>query len=148
MRVSLTHSLTSLLLFCLSSAWLRRQVGTLDRQQLQTVLDATVFDTCIVPQAVACGTATELLLRVVQLPERAPVALWQMDVEGYEAVLVPAMLEEFRNNLPVLIHYENKLLKRWDARDGTDTLPRMRRLLTDTGYTVLEGRQDDLAMRL
>lgn len=74
-----------------------------------------------------------------------------MDVEGYEAVLVPALLREFSSThsfLPVLIHYESAVLKRADARDGTHRLDDVQRLLRETGYTVLEGRQDDLAMWL
>ena len=76
------------------------------------------------------------------------MVLWQLDVESYEAVIIPHMLQEWPPQaLPAMIRYESIVLSRFDDRDQTQRLPALRQALQQAGYHVVPGGADDVALR-
>jgi hypothetical protein len=108
---------------------------------------------CIVVDHVPCGTMFDLLEHQWG-SEAAQQALsnlmvLQVDVEGYEELLLPAVMREADRRgirLPPVIHYESKIVKYWDRRDNTSRLPTIRDALRERGYHIQEDLEDDLAV--
>jgi hypothetical protein len=108
---------------------------------------------CIVEDRVPCGSIGELLEHqwgpLIGHQAMASLMVLQIDVEGYEETLLPAVFQEAweRNvSLPPFIHFESKIVKYWDRRDKTDKMKKIHDKLHQMGYYVQEDIEDDLAI--
>jgi hypothetical protein len=108
---------------------------------------------CIVEDRVPCGSIGELLEHhwgpSIGHHAMASLMVLQVDVEGYEERLLPAVFQEARQrnvSLPPFIHFESKIVKYWDLRDKTDRMKKIHNTLYQLGYYIQEGPEDDLAI--
>lgn len=76
----------------------------------------------------------------------------QIDIEGYEYVLLDGFLKELPvEKLPPIIHFEHKVMKYQDKtyplNDGTNRLNTAKTLLINSGYVLHDEGEDYLAVR-
>jgi hypothetical protein len=108
---------------------------------------------CIVVDHVSCGTIRDLLEHQwgsdAAQQALSNLMVLQVDVEGYEELLLPAVMREADSRgvqLPPVIHYESKIVKYWDRRDKSSRLSTIRNALRGRGYYIHEDLEDDLAI--
>jgi hypothetical protein len=127
--------------------WARKQLGTLDCDYSRVFFGAD-FDKCIIQDEIPCGTIAELL-RDKQLPDDAPIAMLQIDVEGYEHVIIPSLFDELPESaLPPVIHFEHKVMRAKDELNGTKRAIEINKLLRLHGYILFDEGDDMLAIRV
>ncbi len=134
--------------------WVKYQLGSLDCDYQKEYFGPEIFDTCILQDPLPCGVLTELLRHEAGLdPNTLPLAILQIDIEGYEYKLLQNYLADDKaSSLPHVIHYEHKVMAHLDERlplDNNQTRNQItEELLHSKGYTLwLEG-EDVLALRL
>ena len=112
------------------------------------------FETCILQAKIMCGTVAHLLEKSFQLDASVtPISLLQVDVEGYEHILLPGLLDELKIKPPIL-HYEDKVMKAKDRKDNFEEgapgsrIGNLTLALKKHGYHALVGQGEDmLALR-
>ena len=134
--------------------WMKDQIGSLDCEY-QKKFHEERFEPCVLQDPLPCGVLGELLRREGGIDAAtAPLAILQIDIEGYEYKLLQNyLLSDAR--LPHAIHYEYKVMAQLDGGykrmplNGTQTRNQIvENLLHARGYTLwLEG-EDVLALRL
>lgn len=144
--------------------WVKTQVGSLNCRHLEKVMKQ-VFKECFVRVKVRCGTVLDLFRhRLGSVEAASRIAILQIDTEGYEAILLPNLIQEFEttsehkrdkdnlNNvyfeLPPVVHYESKILRKWLRRGKNNALQTIHDMLKERGYIIFEGGEDDLAIRV
>lgn len=129
--------------------WMRNQVGTLDCAYSRKRVFGKNFDACVVQDHLPCGTISQLLHNL-GLPIDAPIGILQIDVEGYEATILPSLLNEMPDdNLPIVIHFEHKVLRHLDSLDrGGYRAKEITTLLRQKNYLLYDQGQDMLALRV
>jgi len=136
--------------FCRSQPdWLRLQVGTLTAGQHKWIFGEQVYDECVVADPVPCGSVRSLWASVYRDDQPPPLAMIQIDTEGYEEYIIPGILREWKEagwSLPALIHFEDKCLKDFDQRNQTQRWPKLQQVLWDHGYTIFPDGEDSTAL--
>ena len=93
---------------------MKYQLGSLDCTALKRFFGDN-FDLCILESPLPCSTLQQLLARYKLM--YAPIAMLQIDIEGFEYLLVDGLIQEMPDHsLPLLIHYEHKVMKDRDIR--------------------------------
>jgi len=125
--------------------WMTLQIGTLDCAYSKLFFGIN-FDDCIIQDPLPCAPVGETVEKH-GLPQRG-VAMVQIDVEGYEAVIIPNMLKDTaKDDLPPIIHFEHKVMYEKDRLNGTTT--RMNdtfAILENAGYKLYDQGEDTLAL--
>lgn len=127
--------------------WMKYQIGTLDCAYSRRFFGDN-FNDCIIQGPVPCAPIDELMEQR-KLPPGS-MAMLQIDIEGYEAILIPNFLKDkARDDLPPIIHFEHKVMAHLDKKNGTTT----RRMDTDKeleryGYSLFDQGEDTLALLL
>ncbi|KAL7461558.1 hypothetical protein ACHAXS_001978 [Conticribra weissflogii] len=132
--------------------WKRLQIGTLDCENSKRLF-GDVFDLCIIQDPLPCSSVSNLLAER-NLPYKN-IVLLQVDIEGYESVLLPNFLRDVgeMSALPPVIHFEQKVLLELDRKkhsiDGGDPtrLGTVTEALTAKGYVLYDDGEDILALR-
>ena len=87
--------------------WMKTQIGTLQCDHSRKFFNRH-FDLCIVQAKVDCGPVSSGLQKW-KIPESA-VSILQVDVEGYEAVLLREYLKATpKASHPPVIHFKHKV---------------------------------------
>ena len=78
------------------------------------------------------------------------IAILQVDIEGYEYILFAGLMDELADeSLPLVIHFERKVMLYADKRNGTTTrVAGLIELLRKRGYAVYDDGEDLLALRI
>lgn len=136
--------------------WVRYQLGTLDCDYSRTYFRDR-FDKCIVQDPIKCGSLSSLVRQKLGLSTKRkgnpPVAMLQLDVEGYEAIILPRVLrgdgEDWKiMELPPVINYERKVAAYQDELRNTTNTQTIATLLKERGYILFgEYSADVLALR-
>jgi len=90
--------------------WQRYQLGTLDCDYSRRYYSRRgIFEQCIIQDQLRCGTIVSLLDQW-QIPANT-IAILQVDIEGYEYILLNGLINELLDNaaLPPVIHFEHKV---------------------------------------
>lgn len=133
--------------------FVKYQINTLDCEYMRKY-HGKQYDTCIIEDPIPCGTVKTLLEE--RLPylgiNASTIAMMQIDVESHEYNILPGLLKEFKDNLPAIVHFENKVMKDLDIKNplknGEKRLDTVYHALEQAGYTLYEEREDTLALRL
>ena len=129
--------------------WMRLQLGTLDCAYSRKFFN-TDFDLCVLQDPLPCSSVGNLL-RSKGL-ELENIAMLQIDIEGYEYILLQGFMKEVSDgSLPPIIHFEHKVMKELDAKEYMNITSRMDGvidLLTGRGYVLYDEGEDYLAVRL
>jgi hypothetical protein len=73
------------------------------------------FERCILQTPLPCGPIANLLLNNHITPHN--IAMLQIDIEGYEAILLPKFMREVPIHLlPPVIHFEAKVMQEYDEK--------------------------------
>lgn len=124
--------------------WMKFQIGTLQCDRSQIFFGVN-FEQCIVQAKVDCGPITDAL-KARDLPSDA-VSILQLDVEGYEDIILQGMLLEFPvESYPAVIHFEQKVLQSRDQQDHTNKTASLTGLLRAHGYVLYDRGEDMLAL--
>jgi len=129
---------------------MKLQLGTLDcaysektfRQILTYASFRTLFLALLLP----------IYFRKKSIPSQ-DIAILQIDIEGYEYILLEGLLKEVPDDrLPPIIHFEQKVMIRLDKmhplEEGSNTrLEMAKNLLEEKGYVFIEEKEDILAIR-
>lgn len=128
--------------------WMKLQLGTLECGYSKQFFNVD-FDACIIQDKVKCGPVSALLHKT-GLPVATPIAILQVDVEGYEYMLLPGLLNELPDHmLPLVIHFEHKVMRHKDQKNGTTTRAAdVNELLRKYGYVLYDQDYDYLALRV
>jgi hypothetical protein len=129
--------------------WQRLELGTLDCAYSKWYFRHN-FDKCIVEDKIQCGPI-KALLEEHKLPSYS-IAILQVDVEGYEHVLLPGLMNELSDDtLPAVIHFEHKMLREYDRISNFTTTREedIYAALRIRGYVLYnQGWGDMLALRV
>lgn len=124
--------------------WMKYQLGSLDcaysRKKFQ------VFDKCWIEEAVNCGSLASVLENAIGTTN-LPIAILQVDVEGYEAILIQEILSELPS-LPALINFERKVMDDPDLLQNTSRTDTLYRVLRKNGYILHPHGEDIMALHL
>ena len=132
--------------------WKRLQLGTLDCEESKHYFKKR-FDLCVVQDPVPC-TSIVNLLRERNISNTDNIAILQVDIEGYEYILLEGFFKEIADeSLPPIIHFEHKTMMHWDKKrplEGEDSsrLGSVTELLTGRGYVLINVGEDYLAIRI
>jgi len=129
--------------------WVKLQLGTLDCQHSNTPYKKN--SECIVNDTLPCNSLVKLLSDNFVPAEH--IAMLQIDIEGYEYILLDGMLKEMPDeSLPPVIHFEKKVMHHQDKmhplRNRTSRLDHTKELLSSRGYHLFDEAEDYLALRL
>jgi len=132
--------------------WMRLQIGTLDCEHSKRLF-RNEFDQCIIQDPLPCSSISNLLKE--RFVPHNNVVILQVDIEGYEFILVPNFLQDVGENsaLPLVIHFETKVLLELDrtqpsAHGGNKSrLGTVTEALTAKGYVLYDDGEDMLAIR-
>jgi len=124
--------------------WVKYQLGSLDCDYCKKNFHK--FDKCWIEDKVPCGPVTKLLRETVQ-DEYAPISFLQIDIEGYEHVLIPGLLQEL-SFLPPVIHYEEKVMAASDEKYNSTRVQTVQSVLREYGYILFPQGEDVLALRV
>eukprot|EP00584_Thalassiosira_punctigera_P017870 CAMPEP_0172560970 /NCGR_PEP_ID=MMETSP1067-20121228/90991_1 /TAXON_ID=265564 ORGANISM="Thalassiosira punctigera, Strain Tpunct2005C2" /NCGR_SAMPLE_ID=MMETSP1067 /ASSEMBLY_ACC=CAM_ASM_000444 /LENGTH=295 /DNA_ID=CAMNT_0013350901 /DNA_START=99 /DNA_END=986 /DNA_ORIENTATION=+ len=129
--------------------WMRLQIGTLDCEHSYRFFNKD-FDLCVLQDPLPCSSIDNLLRKKNVSPEH--VAMLQVDIEGYEYVLIDGFLKEVPDeSLPPIIHFEHKVMRDQDKQNHLNISSRLEvvsSMLTERGYTFHDEGEDYLAIRL
>lgn len=130
--------------------WMKLQIGTLDCEHSKRFF-ANNFDLCILQDPLPCSSVVSLITQKL-LTSRPDIAMLQIDVEGYEYILLDGFLSEVQDiSLPPVVHFEHKVMKdqdRTNPLDGKSRLNGTIELLQSRGYILYDEGEDFLAIRL
>jgi len=129
--------------------WVKLQLGTLDCEHSNTPYKKN--SECIVNDTLPCNSLVTLLSDNFVPTEH--IAMLQIDIEGYEYILLDGMLKEMPDeSLPPVIHFEKKVMHHQDKmhplRNRTSRLDHTKELLSSRGYHLFDEAEDYLALRL
>jgi hypothetical protein len=128
--------------------WVKYQLVTLECG-FSKKYHAEHFELCIIQDKVDCGSIQNLLTSKFGFPDKPPIAMLQIDVEGYEKVLIPGMLNEFDSTTwPPIIHFEHKVLRERDIQNDWDHAIKLNDALQKRGYDLYDQGEDILAIRV
>mmetsp|Transcript_29337 Transcript_29337/g.32932 ORF Transcript_29337/g.32932 Transcript_29337/m.32932 type:complete len:442 (+) Transcript_29337:57-1382(+) len=137
---------------CKSSAdWMKYQLGSLDCDAHKRFFNI-VYDLCILESPLPCATLQQLLARYKLM--YAPIAMLQIDIEGLEYLLFDGLIQEMPDHLlPLVIHYEHKVMKARDitANSMIENFSRYnhtKSMLQSRGYVLHNQGEDYLALRV
>lgn len=129
--------------------WMRLQLGTLDCAHSRMFFNED-FDLCVLQDPLPCSSVGGLLRRKNVKLEN--IAMLQIDIEGYEYVLIEGFMKEVTDaSLPPIIHFEHKVMRKLDMKahsNITSRLDGVMDLLTGRGYVLYDEGEDYLAVRL
>lgn len=130
--------------------WMRLQLGTLDCDHSKRFFN-TDFDLCIVQEPLPCNSLVKLLSD--RFVPAGYIAMLQIDIEGYEYILLDGMIKEIPDrSLPPVIHFEHKVMKDQDARhplvNRTSRMDQVKEMLGSRGYHFYDEGEDYLALKL
>ena len=135
--------------------WMKYQIGTLNCEHSKMFHNKKfdLFDLCILQDPLPCGVLSDMLKQEAGLDAHtAPLAILQIDIEGYEYKLLQNYLTTEGVQLPHAIHYEWKVmneLSRTMPLKGTQTRNQIvENLLRARGYVLWQEGEDVLALRL
>ena len=150
--------------------WIRLQLGTLDCAHLENMMGEESSKMCVAHEDLPCGTVLELMHSLGLGTEHnavggtvtpgaggdtvAPIGIVQIDVEGYEVFILQSMMNEFsEENLPLVFHFEKKVMMDQDNRqhagrkvNGTK-IATTYELLSRKGYIMYDDGEDVTAIR-
>jgi hypothetical protein len=126
--------------------WMRLQLGTLDCDHSKRFFN-TDFDLCVLQEPLPCDSLVKLLS-----DKFVPETL-QIDIEGYEYILLDGMIKEIPDkSLPPVIHFEHKVMKDQDERhplvNRTSRMDQVKELLGFRGYQFYDEGEDYLALKM
>lgn len=128
------------------------QLGTLDCEHSKRFFNKD-FDMCILQDPLPCNSLEKLLSDHFVPAEH--IAMLQIDIEGYEYILLDGMFKEIPDeSLPPVIHFEHKVMQDQDMThplvNRTSRVDHTKELLSSRGYHFYdEGEGEDyLALRL
>ena len=129
--------------------WVKLQLGTLDCEHSNTPYKKN--SECILNDTLPCNSLVKLLSDNFVPTEH--IAMLQIDIEGYEYILLDGMLKEMPDeSLPPVIHFEKKVMHHQDKmhplRNRTSRLDHTKELLSSRGYHLFDEAEDYLALRL
>ena len=129
---------------------MKLQIGTLDCEHSKRFFN-TDFDLCVLQDPLPCNSLVKLLSDNSVPAEH--VAMLQIDIEGYEYILLDGMFKEMPDSsLPPVIHFEHKVMKDQDEKhplvNQTSRLDQTKDLLSSRGYYWYDEGEDYLALRL
>ncbi len=150
--------------------WIRLQLGTLDCVHLENMMGEESSRLCVAHDDLPCGTVLELMKSLGLGAEQnvvggavtpsggdtvAPIGIVQIDVEGFEVFILQSMMDEFSDkNLPLVLHFEKKVMLDQDTKDhagkkvnGTK-ISATYELLRRRGYIMYDEGEDVTAIRL
>ena len=130
--------------------WMRLQLGTLDCEHSKRFFN-TDFDLCVLQDPLPCNSLVKLLSDKFIPAEH--IAMLQIDIEGYEYILLDGVFKEVPDNsLPPVIHFEHKVMFDQDKRhplvNRTSRLDHTMELMRSKGYHLYDEGEDYLAIRL
>jgi hypothetical protein len=126
--------------------WMKLQIGTLICDDSRAFFGKD-FDLCIVQAPLDCGPVSNVL-RKWGLPDSA-LSMLQVDVESYEAVLIPAFLKSTpASSLPPVLHFEHKVIGHKDKKRNTNGIDELLGVVKRHGYTLYNQGEDMLAVLL
>eukprot|EP00978_Attheya_sp_CCMP212_P032489 scaffold127181_cov39-Attheya_sp.AAC.1 len=126
--------------------WTRYQLGTLECEFSKQF---PFFELCIIQDKVDCSCIQNILTSKFGFPDKPPIAMVQIDVEGYEQILIPGMLNEFDSTTwPPIIHFEHKMLRNRDINNDWDRAIKLNDALRKRGYYLYDQGEDILAIRV
>jgi len=130
--------------------WMKLQIGTLDCEHSKRFF-ADDFDLCILQDPLPCSSLMNLLSGNFVPSEH--IAMLQIDIEGYEYILLDGMLKEMPDSsLPPVIHFEHKVMIDQDEKhplvNRTSRIDHTKGLLSSRGYYLYDEGEDYLALRL
>ena len=135
--------------------WMKLQLGTLDCEYSKAFFNIN-FDDCVVQDPLPCSSIVNLLHNK-SLPIEN-IAMLQIDIEGYEYILLQGFFQEIPTEfLPPIIHFEHKVMKEMDDKyplnnnnnnnNNSSRLQVVTDLLTTKGYVLYDEGEDYLAIR-
>uniref|UniRef100_A0A7S1Z3L5 Methyltransferase FkbM domain-containing protein n=1 Tax=Ditylum brightwellii TaxID=49249 RepID=A0A7S1Z3L5_9STRA len=121
--------------------WMRLQLGTLDCDYLRIFFSGHVH--CVLEDPLPCSSITQLLSDKFLSSEN--IAMLQIDVEGYEHMLLEGFMKELPDDkLPYIIHFEHKVMKQYLKKQ----LEGLKDAMEDKGYILYDQGEDYLAIKL
>lgn len=129
---------------------MKLQIGTLDCEHSKRFFGVN-FDLCILQDPLPCSSLMKLLSDNFVPAEH--IAMLQIDIEGYEYILLDGMFKEMPDkSLPPVVHFEHKVMIDQDKRhplvNRTSRMDHTKKMLSDKGYHFYEEGEDYLALRL
>jgi hypothetical protein len=128
--------------------WMRLQLGTLDCEYSKK-LYGSKFDLCVLNDPLPCSSVVNLLSERFVPAEH--IAMLQIDIEGYEYILLEGIVKEIPDkSLPPVIHFEKKVMIDQDSKfpiNRTSRMARVEQLLGSKGYVLYDEGADCLALR-
>jgi hypothetical protein len=130
--------------------WMRLQIGTLDCEHSKRFFGKD-FDMCIIQDPLPCNAIGKLLSD--KFVPFEPIAMLQIDIEGYEYILLDGLFNEMPNKfLPPVIHFEHKVMIDQDRKhpliNRTSRMDHVTKLLDSKGYQLYDQGEDYLALKL
>jgi len=130
--------------------WMKFQIATLDCEHSKRFFNKD-FDLCILQDPLPCNSLEKLLSDHFVPAEH--IAMLQIDIEGYEYILLDGMFKEIPDeSLPPVIHFEHKVMKDQDMThplvNRTSRVDHTKELLSSRGYHFYDEGEDYLALRL
>mmetsp|Transcript_21014 Transcript_21014/g.32043 ORF Transcript_21014/g.32043 Transcript_21014/m.32043 type:complete len:397 (+) Transcript_21014:69-1259(+) len=129
--------------------WVKLQLGTLDCEHSNPPYKKN--SQCILNDTLPCNSLVKLLADNFVPTEH--IAMLQIDIEGYEYILLDGMFKEIPDeSLPPVIHFEHKVMKYQDMThplvNRTSRVDHTKELLSSRGYHFYDEGEDYLALRL
>ena len=129
--------------------WMRLQLGTLDCEYSKKFFN-TDFDQCVVQDPLPCSSIVNLLRERNLSTEN--IAMLQVDIEGYEYILLEGFFKEIPDeSLPPIIHFEHKVMKVQDEKypleGNSSRLESVTDILLARGYVLHDQGEDYLAIK-
>lgn len=139
--------------------WMKFQIGSLDcgyhkkyhKGDYSKKYHKDIFDLCIVQDPLPCTTITNLLAESFLSTKN--IGIVQIDIEGYEYILLEGFMKELPDHLlPPIIHFEHKVMKHQDneypLEEGKKRLKIAEDVMKGKGYTLHNEGEDFLAIRV
>jgi len=129
--------------------WMRLQLGTLDCEYSKNFFNND-FDQCVVQDPLPCSSIVNLLRERNLSTEN--IAMLQVDIEGYEYILLEGFFKEIPDeSLPPIIHFEHKVMKVQDEKypleGNSSRLESVTDILLARGYVLHDQGEDYLAIK-
>ena len=124
--------------------WMKTQLGTLDCDYSKRFFQDN-FEKCILQTKIGCGSVSQLMSELFQLEAaNTPISILQLDVEGYEYMILNNLLNELEV-LPPVLHFEHKVMVEKDRLDNnaTNRMGSVMQALQKHGYNVIADQGED-----